>query len=442
MVWESQRSIQGERNKQNPINNYTKHYVYEPNGFVPLFQTGYVDFIKLIETPDYSRFQNEPYSIYKDPVWNTETRKNKAELERVAFYHCDQVGTPQTLSNELGECVWEIKQDTWGVTQEITTANETNPFEQSNIRFQGQYYDSETGLHYNRYRYYEPFSAKYVSKDPIGLHGGLNNSAYVSDPNQWVDPMGLNGNKDNRGLFGITDSAIEESDKQIKQMEQKAKSNLNRTKTQLELLQVDVAKGRVVRANTLVVSSTETERNDFPQIQNKTPKGGGILGALVPAHMAGLAKDPNLGKELQGNAQLRNITLGGANVAGYAPIILTTAGYGYASAGPIAQSAIGNGASASALDASKQAYDSYKCNCNQFSLSHILLTGGVGAATGVWGTGMSRAAGVKEVSGSRISDAIVTQNWQGITIFGMTEGMSQIGGLVVDSAAPIPEKAK
>ncbi|WP_227604965.1 RHS repeat-associated core domain-containing protein, partial [Acinetobacter sp. TGL-Y2] len=99
---------------------------------------------------------------------------------------------------ELGECIWEIKQDTWGTTQEIKTANESNLLEQSNLRFQGQYYDKETGLHYNRYRYYEPYSARYVSKDPIGLNGGLNNSVYVSDPNQWVDPMGLmaQGDKD------------------------------------------------------------------------------------------------------------------------------------------------------------------------------------------------------------------------------------------------------
>jgi len=52
--------------------------------------------------------------------------------------------------------------------------------------------DKETGLHYNRYRYYEPYSARYVSKDPIGLFGGLNTFAYVRDPNHWVDSMGLN----------------------------------------------------------------------------------------------------------------------------------------------------------------------------------------------------------------------------------------------------------
>uniref|UniRef100_UPI00148EFC8C RHS repeat domain-containing protein n=1 Tax=Acinetobacter bereziniae TaxID=106648 RepID=UPI00148EFC8C len=184
MIWESQRS-----NKEKE--NYTKHYVYEPDSFVPLLQTGYTRFIQLIETPDYRQFQDVPYSIYKDPVWKTDTQKNKAELERVAFYHCDQVGTPQTLSNELGECIWEIKQDTWGTALEIKATEQDNPFGYSNIRFQGQYYDKETGLHYNRYRYYEPYSARYVSKDPIGLFGGLNNSVYVSDPNQWVDPMGL-----------------------------------------------------------------------------------------------------------------------------------------------------------------------------------------------------------------------------------------------------------
>ena len=97
------------------------------------------------------------------------------------------------MSNELGECIWEIKQDVWGEALEIKASH--NLLEQTNIRFQGQYYDGETGLHYNRYRYYEPHSARYVSKDPIGLFGGLNNLIYVSDPNQWIDPMGLQNQK-------------------------------------------------------------------------------------------------------------------------------------------------------------------------------------------------------------------------------------------------------
>ena len=171
--------------------SYTKHYVYEPNSFVPLLQTGYTDFIQLIKTPNYEQFKTEAYSIKKDPVWRTDTRKNKAELEYVTFYHCDQVGTPQTLSNELGECVWEIKQDTWGIALEIKASD--NLLEQTNLRFQGQYYDQETGLHYNRYRYYEPYSARYVSKDPIDLYAGLNHYSYVIDPTLWVDALGLQG---------------------------------------------------------------------------------------------------------------------------------------------------------------------------------------------------------------------------------------------------------
>ncbi|WP_258580257.1 RHS repeat-associated core domain-containing protein [Acinetobacter baumannii] len=197
MIWESVKSAQM---------SYTKHYIYEPNSFVPLLQGGYKDFIQLIETPDYQEYQTKPYSIYKDPVWNSTTRKKRADLEQITFYHCDQVGTPQTMTNTRGECVWEILQDTWGTALEIKVVNQDNPFEQNNLRFQGQYYDSETELHYNRYRYYEPHSARYVSKDPIGLEGGMNTSSYVSDPNQWIDPEGLNSF--NYGeMFGIPASA-------------------------------------------------------------------------------------------------------------------------------------------------------------------------------------------------------------------------------------------
>ncbi|ERH70163.1 TPA: RHS repeat protein [Acinetobacter baumannii] len=65
MIWESFKSAQ---------TNYTKHYIYEPDSFVLLLQAGYKDFIQLIETPDYQEYQTKPYSIYKDPVWNSNTR--------------------------------------------------------------------------------------------------------------------------------------------------------------------------------------------------------------------------------------------------------------------------------------------------------------------------------------------------------------------------------
>ncbi|WP_269766171.1 RHS repeat-associated core domain-containing protein, partial [Burkholderia ubonensis] len=59
------------------------------------------------------------------------------------------------------------------------------------LRFQGQQVDEETGLHYNRHRYYDPASGRFVSKDPIGLDGGINIYEYAPNPVAWIDPLGL-----------------------------------------------------------------------------------------------------------------------------------------------------------------------------------------------------------------------------------------------------------
>ena len=57
--------------------------------------------------------------------------------------------------------------------------------------FQGQYEDEETGLYYNRHRYYDPDSARYLTQDPIKLHGGPNAYQYAPNPTAWIDPLGL-----------------------------------------------------------------------------------------------------------------------------------------------------------------------------------------------------------------------------------------------------------
>ena len=60
-------------------------------------------------------------------------------------------------------------------------------------RFQGQIYDQETGLHYNRFRYYDPDAGRFISHDPIGLLGGDNQFQYAPNPVLWIDLLGLKG---------------------------------------------------------------------------------------------------------------------------------------------------------------------------------------------------------------------------------------------------------
>jgi RHS repeat-associated protein len=98
----------------------------------------------------------------------------------------DHLGTPKEAYNSEGKKVWECELTAYGKVKKCT-ANSFVPF-----RFQGQYHDEETGLYYNRFRYYSPEEAMYVTaQDPIGLRGGDSLCRYVRDPNAWVDVLGL-----------------------------------------------------------------------------------------------------------------------------------------------------------------------------------------------------------------------------------------------------------
>ncbi|MDH2433502.1 RHS repeat-associated core domain-containing protein [Pokkaliibacter sp. MBI-7] len=77
------------------------------------------------------------------------------------------------------------------------------------LRFQGQYFDDESGLHYNRHRYYDPHTGRYISQDPIGLLGGLNPYRYAPNPVNWVDPLGLTC-KEEDGFFSNLASGMPE----------------------------------------------------------------------------------------------------------------------------------------------------------------------------------------------------------------------------------------
>ncbi|NVZ52399.1 RHS repeat protein [Pseudomonas sp. B6002] len=101
-------------------------------------------------------------------------------------YQLDHLGTPQELTAPNGEIVWSAHYRAYGEISRLDVGKIDNP-----LRFQGQYFDQESGLHYNRHRYYNPDIGRYLTPDPVKLAGGINAYQYVPNPTGWVDPLGL-----------------------------------------------------------------------------------------------------------------------------------------------------------------------------------------------------------------------------------------------------------
>jgi RHS repeat-associated protein len=107
------------------------------------------------------------------------------------YYQLDHLGTPQELTSYGGAIVWSAKYTAHGKLRELSHGDGER-LEQP-LRFQGQYFDAETGLHYNRYRHYHPDIGRYLTPNPVKLAGGLNPYRYSRNPTEWVDPLGLSG---------------------------------------------------------------------------------------------------------------------------------------------------------------------------------------------------------------------------------------------------------
>lgn len=126
----------------------SQHYLFEPNSFRPL-------------------------ALIKD--------------NKIHHYHLDHLGTPQEITDDNGDIVWQAHYKAYGQLAGFADKPKiSNP-----LRFQGQYFDSETGLHYNRHRYYDPSVGRFIHQDPVGLLGGMNSYRYAPNPIGWVDPFGL-----------------------------------------------------------------------------------------------------------------------------------------------------------------------------------------------------------------------------------------------------------
>ena len=186
--------------------NSTTHYIFEPDTFEPVAQ--FVSAPLRPQTPltfrDYTYYTPEI-----DPL-NQEPTPQEYLPDSLAYFHLDHLGTPIEMTDRAGKTVWEATYQAWGEV-EMVSGSLKQPF-----RFQGQYFDEESGLHYNRFRYYDPSSGRFVSQDPIGLLGGFNLYEYAPNPIGWVDPFGLTVTplytKDKNGRVERVQAMITKSD--------------------------------------------------------------------------------------------------------------------------------------------------------------------------------------------------------------------------------------
>ena len=113
---------------------------------------------------------------------------NQDEGQYLAYFHNDQIGIPREMTDIHGNLLWYGEYTAWGRLKkdERVYKNAHQPF-----RLQNQYFDEETGLHYNLMRYYEPEAGRFVNQDPIGLLGGSNLYRFAPNAQGWTDPSGF-----------------------------------------------------------------------------------------------------------------------------------------------------------------------------------------------------------------------------------------------------------
>lgn len=119
---------------------------------------------------------------------------NVAGTQTISYLHTDHLNTPRWATNSSKQTVWSWQSDAYGTTMANEDPRNTGTKTTAPLRFPGQYFDQETGFHYNYFRTYIPDLGRYSQSDPIGLEGGWNTFVYVEgNPVRWSDAFGLEG---------------------------------------------------------------------------------------------------------------------------------------------------------------------------------------------------------------------------------------------------------
>ena len=219
-----------------------------------------------------------------EPLAQITTYNGSDKAREILYYHNDQIGIPREMTDGEGKIVWSGDYSGWGkLTQESRLKLDIHqPF-----RLQNQYYDEETGLHYNFFRYYDPEIGRFTQQDPIKLLGGESLYRFANNVQTWTDVFGLSGIP----IFGISDNAARNLENQFQ-----------------------AERFKHIRA----------QRQAAQKSGNNQCATG--VGVLFGRHMAQLSKDPKCKNvhQFQGTlADSRNATLAVTGVGGAA--VVTTA---------------------------------------------------------------------------------------------------------------------
>jgi len=149
-------------------------------------------------------------------VYRPETFEPLAMLRgtntQALHYINDPNGCPVRLIDSAGHIQWAARHQAWGGIAQLQVKQVDNP-----LRLQGQYEDGETGLHYNRHRYYAPQIGAFISQDPLGLAAGVNVHDFAPNALGWVDPLGLTcgTGKVEKGLPSNADDLLKQGYKEF-----------------------------------------------------------------------------------------------------------------------------------------------------------------------------------------------------------------------------------
>ena len=195
-LWDGNRQLQ-----QNTA-THTHTIIYEQDSFEPVAQ-----FIWLRDGLTAANDEPESYQENQEGWYGDNKPVIKTGVQ-LYHYHNDHLGTPNELTDQQGDVVWYADYEAWGNTAKVEWREQVidnvkvSQDELQPIRFQGQSFDTETGLHYNRFRYFDPDLGMFTTRDPIGLMGGNNVFQYAPNPVGWIDPFGLSGQ--GGGSYGHT----------------------------------------------------------------------------------------------------------------------------------------------------------------------------------------------------------------------------------------------